>query len=69
VNVDTRSFSVSIIPHTGKETTLLQKKTGDILNIECDITAKYIEKFLLKEESHKMTDIDLNFLYKHGYTN
>lgn len=69
VNVDTRSFSVSIIPHTGKETTLLQKKTGDILNIECDITAKYIEKFLLKEKNHKIKTIDLNFLHKHGFTN
>jgi len=68
VHIDKGSFRVSIIPHTEKETTLFYKKTGDILNIECDITAKYIEKFLLKEQSANITDIDLNFLHKHGFT-
>ncbi|WP_028829347.1 riboflavin synthase [Proteocatella sphenisci] len=38
-------FSVSVIPHTGKETTLLKKKVGDIVNIENDVIGKYIERF------------------------
>ena len=38
-------FSVSVIPHTGKETTLLKKKVGDIVNIENDVIGKYIESF------------------------
>lgn len=68
VDTDKTSFRVSIIPHTGEETTLLKKKAGDILNIECDMTAKYIEKFLLEGKSHKPQEMDINFLNKHGFT-
>lgn len=39
-------FSVSIIPHTAKETTLLSKKNGDIVNLENDIIVKYVRKML-----------------------
>lgn len=37
-------FEVWIIPHTKANTTLLQKKIGDPVNIEVDMIAKYIEK-------------------------
>lgn len=40
------SFAVSLIPHTGAQTTLLQKKPGDIVNLENDIIGKYVERFL-----------------------
>lgn len=39
-------FAVSVIPHTGKETTLLNKRVGDTINLENDIIGKYIERFL-----------------------
>ena len=39
-------FSVAVIPHTWKNTTLSSKQSGDTVNIECDITAKYIAHFL-----------------------
>ena len=41
-----QDFSVSIIPHTGEETTLLSRKEEDIVNLETDIIAKYTEKLL-----------------------
>lgn len=41
-----KSFSVSLIPHTGAETTLLQKKPGDVVNLENDIVGKYVERLL-----------------------
>ena len=41
-----QDFSVSIIPHTGEETTLLSRREGDIVNLETDIIAKYTEKLL-----------------------
>ncbi len=44
--VSKADFAVSIIPHTGAETILLQKKSGDIVNLETDIIAKYVEKLL-----------------------
>ena len=39
-------FTVSVIPHTGEATTLLSKKAGDIVNLENDIIAKYVQKLL-----------------------
>ena len=41
-----QDFSVSIIPHTGEETTLLKRQGGDTVNLETDIIAKYTEKLL-----------------------
>lgn len=44
--VDRKGFMVSVIPHTGRETTLLRQKTGDAVNLECDVVGKYVEKLL-----------------------
>lgn len=44
--VDERSFSVSLIPHTQAATTLHQAKVGDLVNLENDIIAKYVEKLI-----------------------
>jgi riboflavin synthase len=41
-------FEVSLIPETLKRTTLGSKTTGDLVNLEVDVLAKYVEK-LLKE--------------------
>ena len=43
---DANSFSVSIIPHTAKWTTIGFKNTGDRVNIETDMIGKYVERFL-----------------------
>ncbi|CAN5553789.1 riboflavin synthase [soil metagenome] len=39
-------FTVAIIPHTEAVTTLASKGRGDRVNIEVDVTAKYIEKLI-----------------------
>jgi len=44
--VDEQSFSVSVIPHTFESTNFKSKNVGDIVNIENDLFAKYIEKFV-----------------------
>jgi len=61
-----KGFQVSIIPHTSKQTTLLNKKEGDRVNIECDMMAKYIEKFI-NQTQQKRSKIDRDFLSEHGY--
>ena len=50
-HVTSKSFSVSIIPHTIKETILSAKKVGDKVNLENDILGKYIEKLLTGKDS------------------
>jgi riboflavin synthase len=39
-------FEVSIIPHTGSETTLLDKRVGDVVNLENDVVGKYVQRLL-----------------------
>ena len=55
--VDSCGFGVSVIPHTGEETTLLKRKTGDVVNLENDIVGKYVERLLgigaLKDRNEK----------------
>lgn len=44
--IDEKEFAVSVIPHTGEETTLLNKKPGDIVNLENDVVGKYVQKLM-----------------------
>lgn len=39
-------FTVAVIPHTIEVTTLGHKGPGDLVNLEVDITAKYVERLL-----------------------
>jgi riboflavin synthase len=48
VDVLRDGFSLVIIPHTAKLTTIGFKKPGDRVNIEVDILGKYVLKFLKK---------------------
>jgi len=43
-------LSVTIIPHTYRNTTLGTYQPGSRVNIECDILAKYVEKLIRKLE-------------------
>lgn len=64
--VDERSFAVSLIPHTQAATTLHQAKVGDLVNIENDIIAKYVEK-LLGKGPDKGSDL-LDKMAKYGFS-
>lgn len=62
-------FQVSVIPHTGEETTLLKKKPGDLVNLENDIVGKYVEKLLGLKEAGKeeaASGITMDFLKEYG---
>ncbi len=64
-------FSVSVIPHTLKVTTLGELKVGYKVNIEVDILGKYIEKLLVAPRQNSETvsseKIDSDFLTRHGF--
>lgn len=49
--IDEKEFAVSVIPHTGEETTLLNKKPGDIVNLENDVVGKYVQKLMSLRDS------------------
>lgn len=64
--VSRNGFMVSIIPHTGKETTLLRKKAGDSVNLECDSVGKYIERLMEFKETDK-EKLSVDFLNRNGF--
>lgn len=72
-SVTDKNFSVSVIPHTGLHTTLLDKKPGDTVNLENDLVGKYVEKLLHfggeKETGTeaKKSKITMEFLADHGF--
>lgn len=53
VNCDRESFSVTLIPFTRANTTFKARKTGDRVNLEVDILAKYVERFLDPQAGQK----------------
>lgn len=61
------SFAVSLIPHTQGATTLHAAKVGDVVNLENDVIAKYVEKLMgmepEKDEAQKVS-LYRNFMMK-----
>lgn len=62
VDRDDNSFSVSLVGFTLKNTTLGEKKTGDIVNLEADIIAKYVEQFTSGRQG-----VTAELLKEHGF--
>jgi riboflavin synthase len=57
------SFTVSLIDYTQRHTTIGKKKVGDVVNLEVDIIAKYVES-LTKTSTDGIT---FDFLKEHGF--
>lgn len=57
-------FSVAMIPHTAKLTTLGFKAAGDSVNLETDVIGKYVEKLL---SGRVEGSLSLDMLKKNGF--
>ena len=68
--VDAEVFKVSLIPLTAGVTTLGSKKIGDIINIECDVLGKYVEKLIrtvADESNDSKKSLSIEFLRENGF--
>lgn len=71
--VDESCFKVSVIPHTLENTILSYKKVKCLVNLECDLVGKYIEKLInrkVDDSSYKennKSNITLEFLRENGF--
>ena len=63
VTKDSSSFQVSIVDYTQKHTTLGSQQVGDLVNLEVDIIAKYVEQ-LTRARSPGIT---IDFLQENGF--
>ena len=62
------TFTVSLIPHTAKETTLGFKSVGDKVNLETDIIGKYVERMLIfHQREDKTAGISKKALFENGF--
>ena len=65
VSIKDNIFSVELIPTTLREVNLSKLKIGDVVNIETDMFAKYVEKiFTSKDNTSK---ISYSFLAENGF--
>lgn len=63
IEVTRDSFTVAIIPHTAKVTTLGRKGVGSSVNLEVDLLGKYVDKLI----NYKDSKISRHFLAEHGF--
>ena len=63
VDCDAGSFLVSIVDYTREHTILGSKEVGDLVNLEVDIIAKYLERL---GQAHT-SGITVDFLKEHGF--
>jgi riboflavin synthase len=63
VEKDASSFLVSLVSSTRNNTTLGMKKAGDMVNLEVDIIAKYVEQF----QQSSSTGVTYNLLKENGF--
>ncbi len=47
-SLDDETFSIALIPHTLEETTLARLAPGDVVNLEVDVLAKYVERLVAR---------------------
>ena len=64
-DIEENGVSIAVIPHTFENTNLKDFKVGDFVNIETDILAKYVEKFLSTDNNK--SGISMEFLTEHGF--
>ena len=63
--IQEQKITIAVIPHTLENTNLIDLKIGDFVNIEVDILAKYIEKFLSTRDNS--SGMSLDFLQRNGF--
>ena len=63
VTRDASSFQVSIVDYTRKNTILGRKRVGDLVNLEVDIIAKYVEQV----SQAGRPGVTVEFLQEHGF--
>ncbi len=63
VTKDTSSFQVSLVDYTWRHTVLGDRQVGDLVNLEVDIIAKYVEQL----SQPRSGSITTEFLQEHGF--
>lgn len=63
--VDARSFSVMLVSYTQEKVVLAKKQIGDLVNLEVDILAKYVEKAMSQSGASGVSVKAVELLHEH----
>jgi len=66
VDLDEKLFSVAIIPHTARETTIGEMKSGCRVNLESDMIGKYVARLLAPRRNDR-NDTLMGLLKEEGF--
>ena len=58
---------MAIIPFTYAHTNLRDRATGDAVNLECDILAKYVERLLDARHEPAASRVSMERLIREGF--
>ncbi|MEX0334542.1 riboflavin synthase [Vibrio tubiashii] len=61
------AFKLTIVPHTGEETTIADFHVGRKVNLEVDVLARYMERLLASQQEQPESRITMDFLQQNGF--
>ena len=61
------AFKLTIVPHTGDETTIKDFHVGRKVNLEVDVLARYMERLLTSQSSQPESRLTMEFLQQNGF--
>lgn len=67
--VTDKGFVISLIPVTQEDSLLGRKRTGDKVNVECDLLAKYMERLISKKTEKPVGGLTIDTLTANGFLN
>ena len=65
--INDKILKIAVIPHTFENTNLKYLNTGESVNIETDILAKYVENLLKLNDNNVKNNISMEFLAENGF--
>ncbi len=65
--VTDKGFIISLIPVTQDDSIIGRKRTGDRVNVECDMLAKYIERLLTTNKGNPTGGLTMDTLVASGF--
>ena len=61
------AFKLTIVPHTGEETTIADFHVGRTVNLEVDVLARYMERLLTSQNEQPESSLTMEFLQQNGF--
>lgn len=60
-------LKLTIVPHTGGETTIADFHVGRKVNLEVDVLARYMERLLTSQSEQPQSNLTMEFLQQNGF--